>query len=324
MGRAGTYMEREIGRESDGSSGARRAGSFGLLGQHARSRSRRLVTSALGRVAPLADGTLTIPQIGLGVFRVPASAAQAVVEQALSVGYRHIDTAAAYVNEHAVGAAVRASGLHREEIFITSKLRNGDQGHDQTLRAYDDTLERMGVERLDLYLIHWPNPAAGLWQESWRALERLRAEGRVRAVGVSNFLVEQLEELTQFADQMPAVNQIELHPTFQQADVVAKCRDHGVAVEAYSPLGQGFDLTSPDVVKIADELGVSPAQVILRWHLDRGHIIIPKSVSVARMKENADLESVALQPGHTQAIDALESGHRVGDDPRTFAISQVR
>ena len=140
------------------------------------------------------------------------------------VGYRHIDTATAYVNEHGVGAAVRASGLPREEVFVTSKLGNGDQGYDQTLLAYDDTCGRLGLDALDLYLIHWPNPSAGLWQDSWRAMERMRDEGRVRAVGVSNFLVEHLEELAGFADQMPAVNQIELHPTFQQADVVAACR----------------------------------------------------------------------------------------------------
>ena len=164
------------------------------------------MTDSLGRRVALRGG-VSIPQIGLGVFQVPSQEAQPVVERALELGYRHIDTATAYVNEQGVGAAVRASGLPREEVFVTSKLRNGDQGYDQALRAYDATCERLGLDALDLYLIHWPNPSAGLWQDSWRALERLRDEGRVRAVGVSNFLVEHLEELAGFADQTPAVNQ---------------------------------------------------------------------------------------------------------------------
>ena len=281
------------------------------------------MTDSLHRTVPLRDGG-TIPQIGLGVFQVPSEEAQPVVEQALELGYRHIDTAAAYVNEKGVGAAVRASGLPRDEVFVTSKLRNGDQGYDSALRAYDDTLARLGLDTLDLYLIHWPNPSARLWQDSWRALERLRDEGRVRAVGVSNFLVEHLEELRGFADRMPAVNQIELHPTFQQADVVAACREHGIAVEAYSPLGQGADLEDDRVTSIARDLGVTPAQVILRWHVDKGHVVIPKSVSPERMRQNAALEDVALTAGHLDAIDALETGNRVGGDPRTFSLSQIR
>ena len=281
------------------------------------------MSGSLGRTVPLRGGG-TIPQIGLGVFQVPSEEAQPVVEQALEIGYRHIDTAAAYVNEKGVGAAVRASGLPREEVFVTSKLRNGDQGYDSALRAYDDTLERLGLDSLDLYLIHWPNPSAGLWQDSWRALERLRDEGRVGAVGVSNFLVEHLDELRGFADQMPAVNQIELHPTFQQADVVEACLAHGIAVEAYSPLGQGADLEADAVVSLAQRIGCSPAQVILRWHVDKGHVVIPKSVSPARMRANGDLEDVILTPDDLAAIDALETGNRVGGDPRTFSLSQIR
>ena len=281
------------------------------------------MTDSLGRRVVLRGG-VSIPEIGLGVFQVPSQEAQPVVERALEVGYRHIDTATAYVNEHGVGAAVRASGLPREEVFVTSKLRNGDQGYDQTLRAYDDTCGRLGLDALDLYLIHWPNPSAGLWQDSWRALERLRDEGRVRAVGVSNFLVEHLEELAGFADQMPAVNQIELHPTFQQADVVAACRAHEIAVEAYSPLGHGADLEDPTVKEIAQELGTSLAQAILRWHIEKGHVVIPKSVSVERMRANAALEGVALRSEHIAAIDALDAGNRVGGDPRTFSLSQIR
>ncbi|WP_129789210.1 aldo/keto reductase [Promicromonospora panici] len=281
------------------------------------------MTGSFARTVSLRDGT-AVPQVGLGVFQVPADEAQAVVEQALEVGYRHIDTAAAYVNERGVGAAVRASGLPRDELFITSKLRNGDQGYERTLRAYDETCERLGLDALDLYLIHWPNPSAGLWRDSWRALQRIRAEGRVTAVGVSNFLVEHLDELAVFADQMPAINQIELHPTFQQADVAAACRAYGIAVEAYSPLGQGADLVHPSVTSVADELGVTPAQVVLRWHLDKGHVVIPKSVSRHRMLANASLESVALTQEHVDAINALGTGRRIGGDPRTFSISQIR
>src|SRR5690606_24227258 len=168
-------------------------------------------------------GDVAIPQVGLGVFQVPPDEAQDVVERALEIGYRHIDTAAAYVNETGVGAAIRASGIPREELFVTSKLRNGDQGLDTVRRAYEDSCRRLGVDALDLYLIHWPNPAAGLWQESWRALERLHREQAVRAVGVSNFLPHHLEELAGFAEQLPAVNQVEVHPTFQQRDVTAWC-----------------------------------------------------------------------------------------------------
>jgi diketogulonate reductase-like aldo/keto reductase len=281
------------------------------------------VTDSLHRTVALRDGG-TVPQIGLGVFQVPSDEAQPVVEQALELGYRHIDTAAAYVNEEGVGAAVRASGLPRDEVFVTSKLRNGDQGFDSTLRAYDDTLGRLGLDALDLYLIHWPNPSAGLWQDSWRALERLHDEGRVHAIGVSNFLVEHLEELGGFADRLPAVNQIELHPTFQQAELVAACQGRGIAVEAYSPLGQGADLEADAVVSVAERLGASPAQVILRWHVEKGHVVIPKSVSAERMRANASLEAVALTADDLAAIDALETGNRVGGDPRTFSLSQIR
>ncbi|GAA4428432.1 aldo/keto reductase [Georgenia halophila] len=286
------------------------------------------MTTALSSTLELPGG-VRIPQVGLGVFEVPSAEAQAVVEQALEVGYRHIDTAAAYVNEEGVGAAVRASGLPRDELFVTSKLRNGDQGYDSTLRAYDDTCARLGLEALDLYLIHWPNPAAGLWQDSWRALQTLRRQGRVRAVGVSNFLVEHLEEIVPRADELPpeelpAVNQIEVHPTYQQPDVVAWCREHGVTVEAYSPLGRGADLEHPTVTTIADELGVTPAQIVLRWHLDKGHVVIPKTVSAERMRLNATLADITLSPAQLTDLDRLDSGARTGNDPRTFSLSQIR
>jgi len=274
------------------------------------------------RVA-IADG-VEIPQVGFGVFQVPSDEAQRVVEDALAVGYRHVDTAAAYVNETGVGAALRDAGLPREDVFVTSKLRNGDQGYDATLRAYDDTLARIGLDHLDLYLVHWPNPAAGLWQESWRALERLHADGRVRAIGVSNFLPEHLDELASFAERLPAVNQVEVHPGFQQRDVQEACQRLGIAVEAYSPLGQGAALSDPTIASIAESYAVTPAQVVLRWHVQQGRVVIPKTTSRERMVSNADLDSFALTDEQLDAVDGLEAGARTGNDPRTFALSQIR
>lgn len=269
-------------------------------------------------------GGVEIPQVGLGVFQVPPDEAQRVVEEALAVGYRHVDTAAAYVNESGVGAALRAAALPRQEVFVTSKLRNGDQGYDATLRAYDDTLERLGIDALDLYLIHWPNPAAGLWQDSWRALEKLLEEGRVRAIGVSNFLAEHLRELEMFASHLPAVNQIEVHPAFQQREVIAECARLAIAVEAYSPLGQGAALDSEVVQQIGTAHGLSPAQVVLAWHVHQGRVVIPKTVSRERMVENAALAGVELSAEEITAVDGLEAGTRIGNDPRTFALSQIR
>jgi diketogulonate reductase-like aldo/keto reductase len=267
----------------------------------------------------LLDG-VAVPQLGVGVFQVPPDDAQRVVEDALDLGYRHVDTAAAYVNEAGVGAALAASGLPREDVFVTSKLRNGDQGYDSTLRAYDDTCARLGLEHLDLYLVHWPNPAAGRYADSWRALQRLHAEGRVRAVGVSNFLVEHLDAL----DGVPAVNQVELHPTYQQRDLVAACRDRGIVVEAYSPLGQGADLADPVVVGLADAHGVTPAQVVLAWHLQCGHVAIPKSSRRERLAENLAAAELVLTQDELAAVTALDRGHRTGGDPATFSLSQIR
>lgn len=269
-------------------------------------------------------GDVAIPQLGLGVFQVPPDEAQRVVEDALAVGYRHVDTAAAYVNESGVGAALRAAGLPRREVFVTSKLRNGDQGYDSALRAYDDSCARMGVDDLDLYLIHWPNPAAGLWQDSWRALERLLDEGRVRAIGVSNFMVEHLQELASFASRTPAVNQIEVHPAFQQREVIAECTRLGIAVEAYSPLGQGAALESAVVQQVAAAHAVTPAQAVLAWHVHQGRVVIPKTVSRERMVSNAAIGGLDLAPEELAAIDGLDSGVRLGNDPHTFALSQIR
>lgn len=272
-------------------------------------------------VAVRLAGDVVMPPLGLGVFQVPAAEAQRVVEDALALGYRHIDTAAAYANEAGVGAALRASGIARDQVFLTSKLRNGDQGFEQTLRAYDDTCERIGVEALDLYLVHWPNPAAGRYRDSWAALRRLHAEGRVRAVGVSNFLVEHLDELD---GPVPAVNQIELHPSFQQRELVDACTERGIVVEAYSPLGQGSDLEDPAVQEVARAHGASAAQVVLAWHLHRGHVVIPKSSRRERMRENLGAARLELTDAQVASITALDRGHRIGGDPTTFSLSQIR
>ncbi|WP_432565116.1 aldo/keto reductase [Kineococcus sp. SYSU DK003] len=277
------------------------------------------MSAAESATVPLAGG-VAIPRLGLGVFQVPPDDAQRVVEDALDLGYRHVDTAAAYVNEAGVGAALKASGLPREEVFVTSKLRNGDQGHDQTLRAYDETCDRLGLEQLDLYLVHWPNPAAGRYADSWRALRRLHAEGRVRAVGVSNFLTEHLDAL----EGVPAVNQIELHPTFQQRDLVRTCRERGIVVQSYSPLGQGADLDDPVVVGIARTHAATPAQVVLAWHLHQGFVVIPKSARRQRLQENLAATSLRLSDDEVAAVTALDRGHRTGGDPTTFSLSQIR
>ncbi|WP_114854414.1 aldo/keto reductase [Brachybacterium sp. YJGR34] len=286
-------------------------------------------TAPASPAAPLTARTaiaagVDLPQLGLGVFQIPPDQVQPIVEQALDVGYRHVDTAAAYNNESGVGAALRASGLPREEVFVTSKLRNGEQGYDAALRAHAETLERLGVDHLDLFLIHWPNPGAGLWQETWRAFERLHSEGSVRAIGVSNFLPEHLRELTEVASTLPAVNQIELHPTHSQSDLVAHHRELGITVESYSPLGQGADLDLPEITRIAEAHCATPAQVVLRWHIQHGFVVIPKTTSRDRLVENLDVDGFRLSAEQMATIDALDRGHRIGNDPATFSISQIR
>lgn len=265
-----------------------------------------------------------IPQLGLGVFQVPEDGTQALVEDALASGYRHIDTAAGYYNEDGVGAALKVSGLPREDVFVTTKLRNGDQGYDKALRAFDDSRTALGVDVVDLYLIHWPVPSLDLYVETWRAFEKLYADGAVRAIGVSNFLPEHLDRLVAAADVLPVVNQVEVHPTFQQADVLASTLGHGIAVEAYSPLGRGADLEDPAVTAIAERLGATPAQVILRWHLDAGRIVIPKSVTPERYRANLAAVDLELTDTDRAAIDALENGNRLGADPAVAAFTQYR
>jgi 2,5-diketo-D-gluconate reductase A len=262
-----------------------------------------------------------VPQLGLGVFQVPPEETQRIVEDALEAGYRHIDTAAAYRNEAAVGAAIAATGIPREDVFLTTKLRNGEQG---TARdAFRNSRRELGVDYVDLYLIHWPVPSRNLFPEAWKAMEALHANGEIRAIGVSNFLAGHLDTLLQSAEVVPAVNQVELHPTFQQTELAAKSRSLGISVEAYSPLGQGADLNAEPVTAAAEKHGVSPAQVVLAWHLAQGTIVIPKSANSGRMRDNLAAAGVVLAPAEMSAISALEAGARIGSDPAVAAHSQM-
>jgi len=264
---------------------------------------------------------IIIPQLGFGVFQVPQDQTQRVVEDALEAGYRHIDTAAAYGNEAGVGAAIAACGIPREEIFITTKLRNGEQGN--AAEAFEASRRALGVDVIDLYLIHWPVPSQGLFVGVWRILEKIYAADGVRAIGVSNFLQEHLDTLLAETTIVPAVNQFELHPTFQQAALSAKTRAHGIAVEAYSPLGRGSDLNAEAVTTLAQKHGATPAQIVLGWHLGVGNIVIPKSVNAHRLRENLAASEVTLSQDELDAITALESGVRIAPDPAEAAFTQM-
>ncbi|WP_324652808.1 aldo/keto reductase [Georgenia sp. H159] len=263
-----------------------------------------------------------IPQVGYGVFQVPAEETQRAVEAALEVGYRHIDTAAGYDNEEGVGAALRAVGLPREDVFVTTKVRNKDHGFEETLAAFDASSTALRLDVVDLYLIHWPVPSKDGYVQTWRALEKLHADGAARSVGVSNFLPEHLERLRTETDVVPAVNQVEVHPGYQNRAVADASAAAGVAVEAYSPLGRGAALTKPAVTGAADELGVTPAQVVLRWHVQHGRIVIPKSVTPERVAANIDLFGFELDEDQMAAIDALDAGERTGGDPATMDLPQ--
>ena len=265
----------------------------------------------------LHDG-VEIPQLGFGVFQVPPEDTQAVVEEALAAGYRHVDTAAAYRNEKGVGAGIAASGVPREEVFVTTKLWNSQQGHDSALAAFDASLGRLGFEYADLYLIHWPVPTEDRFVETWRAFERIRDEGRVRTIGVSNFRAEDLERLERETETRPTVNQIELHPRHQQAELRAWHAGHGIATEAWSPLAQGAMLREPLIVAIAERHGKTPAQAILRWHLQLGNVVIPKSATPRRIRENLDVFDFELSEEEMEAIGRLDAGERIGPDPSTF------
>jgi diketogulonate reductase-like aldo/keto reductase len=257
-----------------------------------------------------------IPQVGLGVWQAPSGAAtQAAVAQALKAGYRHIDTARIYGNEADVGAAIRASGIPRKDIFVTTKLWNEDQGYERALHAFDASLKRLGLDYVDLYLIHWPVPVKRL--DSWRALEKLFEEKRARSIGVSNFLVPHLQELVKVATVVPAVDQIELTPFLQRRDTRTLCKELGIVVEAYSPLTRGQRLGHAVVRAIAEEVKRSPAQVLLRWGVQQGAVVLPKSVTADRIVENAALFDFELDSRAMKRLDALEEGLATGWDPAT-------
>ncbi|MFI0938390.1 aldo/keto reductase [Streptomyces sp. NPDC021020] len=262
---------------------------------------------------------VTMPQLGFGVWQVPDDEAESAVATALEAGYRSIDTAALYANEEGTGRALAASGLPREELFVTTKLWNSDQGYDSALRAFDTSLAKLKLDHVDLYLIHWPQPRRDAYTETWRALERIAAEGRARAIGVSNFQPAHLRRLADGSPTVPAVNQIELHPQLAQSELRAVHAELGIATEAWSPLGQGKGLLESQVVaRVAERHGRTPAQVVLRWHLQLGNVVIPKSVTPSRIRENIDVFDFALAPEDLAELAALDDGTRLGPDPDAF------
>lgn len=264
---------------------------------------------------------VVMPQLGLGVFRTTEGVAvDQAVGAAFEAGYRLIDTAAAYQNEVGVGAAIRASGLPRDELFITTKLWNADHAYDDALRAFDASLQRLNCTYIDLYLIHFPVPGYGMFTQAWKALETLYHRKLVRAIGVSNFMPHHLDVLLNAAEIIPAVNQIELHPLFQQHNTRRYCTERGMTIESYSPLMEGKVVTNPVIVELAEYYMKTPAQIVLRWHIQHGVIVIPKSVRPARIQENIAVFDFELSQQDMQRIDALERGERVGVDPDTFNV----
>ncbi len=264
----------------------------------------------------------TIPQVGFGVFQVPPAETTQAVRNALDAGYRHIDTARIYDNEEAVGQAIKDSGIDRDELFITTKLWNSDQGYDETLAAFDASMSRLGLDVLDLYLIHWPTPARDTYVDTWRAFEKLQADGRVTSIGVSNFQVAHLKRLAEETDIVPAVNQIELHPWLAQTELRDYHATHGIATEAWSPLARGGDfLKNETLAQVAAKHERTPAQVMLRWHVQLGNIVIPRTVNADRAVQNISLFDFELDADDVAAIATLDSGTRVGPDPDDFNVA---
>jgi len=265
----------------------------------------------------LNDGN-SIPQVGLGVWQTPAEETERAVTAALQAGYRHIDTAAAYRNEAETGRGLANSGVPREDVFLVTKLWNSDQGYDSTLTAFDASVERLGVDYLDLYLIHWPVPANNAYVDTFKAFAHLHDQGRIRSIGVSNFAPEHLTVLIDSTGIVPAVNQIELHPLLPQHELRELHARLGIATEAWSPLGQGSLLTDPVITGIAERHGKTPAQVLIRWHIHLGNIVIPKSVNPERIVSNFDVFDFDLDESDMSAIASLQTDTRLGPDPRTF------
>jgi 2,5-diketo-D-gluconate reductase A len=270
----------------------------------------------------LNDGNV-IPQLGFGVFQIEPKDTAEAVSEALDIGYRHIDTAEMYGNEREVGEAIRASGLDRGDVFVTSKLNNAFHETPDAREAFDRTLSELGFDYVDLFLIHWPLPTLydGDYVSTWKTLEEFKRDGRARSIGVSNFQIEHLEQLAAETDTVPAVNQIEVHPYFTNEAVSEYGREHGIVTEAWSPIAQGAVLEDSTITQIADKVGKTPAQVVLRWHIQRGDIIFPKSVTPSRMKENFELFDFELEQGDMDEISALDRGEdgRTGPNPDTFA-----
>jgi len=262
---------------------------------------------------------IPMPQLGFGVFQVPNAETEKAVTTALEAGYRSIDTAAAYGNEEGVGAAIAKSGIPRDDLFITTKLWNNAHGHDNALTAYDESMRKLGLDRLDLFLIHWPTPKRDNYVETWRAFEKLLADGRTRAIGVSNFQSAHLRRLIDEVGTVPAVNQIELHPYLTQAELREFHARHGIATEAWSPLAKGGELLKePVVTGLASKYDRSPAQVVLRWHLQLGNVVIPKSVTPSRVAENFAVFDFELDAEDMAGLSAMDRGLRTGPDPDTF------
>ena len=262
---------------------------------------------------------IQIPQLGFGVFLIPAEETEKAVSEALSAGYRLIDTAQGYRNEEGVGAAIASAGIQRDELFITTKLTNSEQGYDKALRAFDESMNKLGIDVLDLFLIHWPQPMFDQYVETWRAFERLLADGRVLSIGVSNFEIEHLERLLAETDVTPVVNQVELHPEFPQEQLREFHAAHGILTESWGPLGQGKGLLeNPHILDVARRKARTPGQVVLRWHIQLGNVVIPKSVNPDRIRENIDLFDFELDESDMQAIAQVRTGRRLGADPNHF------
>ena len=260
-----------------------------------------------------------IPQFGFGVFQIDPGDVAPALGAAFEAGYRHVDTAQMYRNETEVGQAIAASGLRRDEVFVTTKLDNDRHGHDEAVAALGESLDRLGLDHVDLFLIHWPQPAQDRYVETWKGFEKLAADGRARAIGVSNFQIPHLERLAAETGTVPAVNQIELHPHLPQEELRAYHREHGIATEAWSPIGQGGDLLRDErLVALAEKYGKTPAQIVLRWHLELGNIVFPKSVTPARIRENIEVFDVELAPADMATIGELDTGERMGPNPDDF------